>query len=519
MLRAGAVAASVVLLLLAYPPLDLHGAAWVALVPLLLAARSAGAATAFALGVVWNLAFGFAIADALPSGVADHFGQPAWVAWGFAAAVITVNSSLHYGAALALYTALARRFSIALPVLAGAAFAAAELSRLWLLTPIPVVVPTPVGMLSGSQMGWDSLIQVASLTGQYGITFLVVALNAAVVEAVLAVREVARRPRAAIGASVVLAALTSAWIYGAAILRGAAGSEPPSVPVVVVQANLDPGAAWEPEHQGRNLGHYLRLTLSTFELAKPAVVFWPEGSLAFLIEDAPAYRTLIARVLSAADAELVAGGPRASDETPPRAYNSTYLLLPSGEPRAHYDKQYLLPFAEFAPFEGIDLQQRSFGPFRYWLEGGASAPLPTRAGAAGVLVCNEVMLPQLAAARVRAGAEYLVTPANDGWLAGGWMWPRWGRLMLNASRLRAIESRRYLVRASTTGPSAVIDPWGRVRASTEPATEAVLIGAIRPRSDTTPYGRMGDAFGVLCAVAALGGLAHRPGPGGYNASG
>lgn len=515
MLRAAAVAASVGLLLLAYPPVDLHAVAWIALVPLLAAARSVGVSAAFGIGVAWNLAFAFALIDALPSGVAAHFGQARWVAWGFSALVFSVNSCLHYGAALALYRALSRRFSLALPLLAGAAFAAAELSRARLFEPVPGIVPTPVGMLGGSQAGFDALSQIAALTGQYGITFLVVAVNAAVVEGARAIRD-RTRARGAAAAAPVAALLTLAWLYGSLVLRGASSPAAPQA-VALVQGNLDPGGAWEPERQGRNLDTYLRLTLSTFELATPRVVFWPEGALTFLIEDTPSYRTLIARVLSAADAQLVAGGPRAGDG---RAYNTTFLIAASGDTLAHYDKQLLLPFAEFAPFEGIELQQRSFGPFRYWLEGGESAPLPTLAGRAGVLICNEVLLPQLAAQRVRAGAEYLVTPANDGWLAAGWLpWPRWGRLMLDAARLRAIETRRWVVRASTAGPSAVIDPWGRVRAGSEPGTAAVLLGAIEPRSDTTPYVRVGDAFGLACAGLALAGLVRRTRRDGYTPDG
>lgn len=510
-----AVCASAGLLWLAFPPHGPGVVAWVGLVPLLLAARTSSVAAAFAAGVAWNLLLAFGVVDALPAGVSAHFGQPAWLGWGFSALVFTVNSCLHYGVALALYGLLARRFRAALPLLAGAAFAAAELLRARGV-PVPPLVPTPVGMLSATQPGADALLQLAAWTGPYGITFLVVSVNAAIVEAIAALRDSGARRAAAVGAACTAGLLAAAWLYG---VRAIPASEPGGVPVLVVQGNLDPAGAWEPESQGRNLDTYLQLTLSSFELAKPALVFWPEGAFTFLVEDAPAYRTLIARVLSAAGAELLAGGPHAGDGTPPRAFNSTWLLAPSGETRARYDKQRLLPFAEYAPFEGVDLQVRGFGPFRYWTPGGSSAPLPTRVGLAGVLVCNEVLLPQLAAERVRAGAAYLVTPANDGWLSASWIpgspGHRWGRLMLDAARLRAIETRRWLVRASTSGPSAVIDPWGRVRAVTEPATRSVLLGAIRARSDVTPYGRLGDVFGLVCAAVALAGLVRRSRDPGY----
>jgi apolipoprotein N-acyltransferase len=158
----------------------------------------------------------------------------------------------------------------------------------------------------------------------------------------------------------------------------------------------------------------------------------------------------------------------------------------------------------------VDFLQRRFGPYRFWRPGLPTAPLATRAGLAGVLVCNEAWLPQLAAERVTEGAEYLVSPSNDGWVGGGWTpWPNWGRLMVDVSALRAVEQRRYMVRASTSGPSAIIDPWGRVRARTEPGVAAILIGSIRPRSDRSPYGRVGDLFAGLCLVTVLGALSWR----------
>ena len=82
--------------------------------------------------------------------------------------------------------------------------------------------------------------------------------------------------------------------------------------------------------------------------------------------------------------------------------------------------------------------------------------------------------------------------------------------MLDVAALRAVETRRYLVRVSTAGPSAVIDPWGRIRAVTEPGSAAVLIGTIHSRSDETPYVRLGDLFSFACALGVGLALARRP---------
>jgi apolipoprotein N-acyltransferase len=285
--------------------------------------------------------------------------------------------------------------------------------------------------------------------------------------------------------------------YGAASLRGADGEEGTAVRVAVVQGNVDLGLRWKPEFYGRNLDEYLALTLRAIDRASPQIVFWPEVALTFHLEDEPRFRSSIAQVLSEGGTELVAGGPRAEGDAPPRYFNSVFLLSPEGELRGRYDKQYLVPFSEYVPLPGLDIVKRQFGRVRFFEPGGATPPLETRAGPAGILVCNEAMLPEVAGARAREGAAYLVNPSNDSWIARR----RWARLMFDLVAMRAVEQRRYLVRASTSGPSAVIDPWGRVRAQTEPFSQGLVLGGVRPRTELSIYGRVGDLFGFLCVGA------------------
>jgi len=110
------------------------------------------------------------------------------------------------------------------------------------------------------------------------------------------------------------------------------------------------------------------------------------------------------------------------------------------------------------------------------------------------------MLPEVVARRVAEGAAVLVNPSNDTWIPEA----RFAELQLDIVTLRAVEQRRWLVRASTSGPSAIVDPWGRVTARTGIDERATLAGTIRPRQDGTLYGRLGDApaaIGLLVAAA------------------
>jgi apolipoprotein N-acyltransferase len=266
----------------------------------------------------------------------------------------------------------------------------------------------------------------------------------------------------------------------------------------VVQGNVSLGTRWRSEFYGRNLDVYLEGTWEALSKRPGAVVFWPEAALTFLLEEEPDYARAIARVLAAGDAELVAGGVRnGGSAEAPRYFNTIFAIDPAGVVRARYDKQVLVPFTEYFPLRRIDLLRRSFERVRVFAHGGPAALLPTRAGPAGVLTCNEAMQSELAAERVHAGARLLVNPSNDTWV------PQrvFADHLFDLVALRAVEQRRFLVRASTSGPSAIVDPWGRVQARSEPFARAVVQGWVVPRSELTPYARVGDAFALACVAA------------------
>jgi apolipoprotein N-acyltransferase len=112
------------------------------------------------------------------------------------------------------------------------------------------------------------------------------------------------------------------------------------------------------------------------------------------------------------------------------------------------------------------------------------------------------MFPELVTARVRAGATFLVNLTNDSWLND----VQFSAQAFDMARLRAVEQRRWLVRASTSGPSAIVDPFGRVVAETRPFTRDTLGGTIQPSANLTPYARVGDAFAIGCVALTLAGV-------------
>ena len=500
---------SAALFALSFPATSWLPLAWIGLAPLLVALRAGSWRRALLLTWLWCLAAFALCGDWLVGSTAHYFHQPLPVALAVFFGVITLMALPYYAAFTVAWRLLSRRYRRALPLLAGAAWVAAELARGRLFTGTPFFIGNPWGLLGYSHADILPLVQVASLTGIYGVSFMLACSNAALAELAMALHAREGLREALLGVASALAIAAGVAIHGGVVLRGAA-PEPgvSTVPVAVIQGNADVGSRWRSDAYGENLDLYLRLTDAAVRRDAPRIVFWPEAALTFFLEEEPLYHRAIAAGLAGADLQLVTGGPRADGQGPDAYTNSVFVVEPDGAIGGRYDKEYLVPFAEYFPV-GVDLLRRRFGRIRTFQPGTQREPVPTRAGPAGILICNETMLPEAARERVARGATYLVNPSNDSWITD----PKYVEQQLDIAQLRAVEQRRWLVRASTAGPSALVDPWGRVTARTDPLLPAVLVGQIRPRSARTPYARWGDAFGQGCAAVtglALLGAWRRP---------
>lgn len=480
---------------------------WIGFVPWFVAIRIASTRTAILLCCVSTLLGSYMCTPWLADAVANYYQQPLALGLALFAGVWAVTISPFLIAFTLCFRELTRRPSVWLPLLTAAAWTGAELGR------ARVLVGDPFGLYGYSQLEFAPLVQIAELTGVYGLTFLPMAFNAALAELWLAYRSpspevaVATPATAWRGAALVAFVLAAALAYGTVRLQSAEETfeSIPATQIAVVQGNLDLGAQWRQELYGRNLEEYMRLTLEVLRPGGAKLVFWPESAMTFFLDEEPTFRASLASLLSPLRTQLVAGGPRRLGEESNEYYNSAFVIAPTGEIVATYDKQRLLPFAEYFPFGGIALLRRQFARVQEFTPGGPARLLPTAAGAAGVLICNEAMFGEMASDRVRDGADYLVSLANDSWLGD----PMYAAEAFDMTRLRAVEQRRYLVRASTSGPSAIIDPLGRIVGQTLNATRATLAGEIRPLRQTTFYARWGDVFGVGCVLVCLACIAVR----------
>ena len=490
---------------LCFPPVSVRALAFGAITPLLVSIRRAGRVEALLLAWLWTVVAAYAVGDWFPWSVSTYYQQPIVIGIAFFAGVSSIMAAPYFVAFAACYRAMARTRWATLPLCVAAAWAGAEWCRTTFLT------GNPWALFGYSQGGVGVLLQIADITGVYGVSFVLVAVNAALAEAWLAARSNDHSARQAIG-GLRLAGLALAVVVGYGVVRlgSAPPAEPPSsgVKIGIIQGNLDLGSQWRQEFYGRNLDVYMGLTLQALRAEKPALVFWPESAMTFFLDDEPLYRSALGRILAPSNAQLIAGAPRfTGSRDDPQYYNTAFLLSPKGEILGWYDKQRLLPFAEYFPVRSLDFLRRRFARVREFTPGVSDSLLPTPAGMAGIVICNEAVFPEIPAARVRAGSAYLVNLANDTWVSD----TKFSAQLFDIVSLRAVEQRRYLVRASTSGFSAIVDPWGRVQAVTEPFTRAWIVGSIEGGDVLTPYCRFGDLFaltciGLTCAVLVAGGI-------------
>jgi apolipoprotein N-acyltransferase len=483
-----ALAAGAACYALALPPFDVWPLAWGTLLPLIIIASAASPRVALAYGAIAGFATSWTVTWWLTQAVSSYFA--ANIALGVTAtcaayvlAVSTTFGLFAFGTAL-LPRALPR---LVRPFVVAALWVTCEFVRGRLLG-------DPWALLGYTQYRVLPLIQLAAGTGVYGISYVVALGNAALAEAVVGRQSRAVRPRAPY---VPLAAVAAVLLAGAAALRDAPTSEA-SFPVAVVQTNVPPAFRWDRRYAERQLDRVLHLTAEAVQ-GGPSLVVWPENALSLYLDHEPLLLESLRTLATERHLDLLVGGPRYADG---RTYNSAYVI-DARDGRLHvYDKQHLVPAAE-APIIPPESTQRDESP-RSFTAGRRPGILRTQR-ALGVSICHEILYPDAVLPAVAEGATLLVNIANDGWLDGGYGVA--SRQHFAMAVFRAVEARRYLVRAATTGVSGIVDPWGRIVRSAPPGVASVLEARVEPRHGTTLYVRYGDWFPLACmlgiAVLAL----------------
>ena len=487
-MRALAVVAGGVLYALALPPFDWWGCAWFALVPLLWAVRGSTVASAFRYGVLCGYAMGWAVTWCFADAAARYFSLPLPVAVAALSTWYLVVCGVPFGCfAMASVMLFRTRRDAEVVFLVPAVWVATEWLRGY-------VMGQPWALLGYTQYAESSVIQVATITGVYGVSFLVALGNAAL--AMLLRRPGSAGARWAIGAA--LAIIVVCATAGSIAMQPGRAERGAVHEVAVVQTNVAPQLHWTRAYTDAQVAAHLRAS-EALPIGGPSLIVWPEHSVPRYLEREPMLAVELARFATRHRADLVFGGPRYADG---HTYNSARLITAAGRNGGHYDKRRLVLFAEQKPVRLSAHGEASDSPEEF--TAGTGSGVLRSFVPIGLSICHEVVHPDLTRASVRDGAELLVNIANDGWLDGEYAFA--GRQHLAMAVFRAVESRRFLVRAATTGNSAVIDPYGRILTSQSPDTAGVITARVSGSRRLTPYVRAGDLFAVACVLIGLAAL-------------
>ncbi|MGE0392278.1 MAG: apolipoprotein N-acyltransferase [Vicinamibacterales bacterium] len=494
-------ALSGLLVAFSFPRFGHPAAAWVALVPLLVAlAATRGVAAGLHLGLVTG-AVGFAGTIYWTREVVQQFGGLPLPLATLAMVLLALYMAVYAGAATAATALLVGRLGTRGLALLPAAWVAGEYARGWAFGGFPW---TPIG---SSQATVLPVAQAASVVGVYGLSGLVVSVN---VLAVLVLLGRARVRLLAGGCAVAL--LAGGWAWGSARMADnrLTGAGTP-LTVGLVQGNIEQTDKWDPRLADAILADHIALTREAVSRGA-AFVLWPESSTPFMLEEDPAGQHVhdLARELRV---PLLVG----SDEVkrlPLRLYNAAHLIGTTGATDAVYRKMHLVPFGEFIPLKNvISFVSPLVESFAEFVPGTETVLLPVNGHLASTSICYEVVYPELVRDAVLKGSELLTTITNDAW---------YGRTSApfqhwELASLRAIEHGRYLARAANTGISGVIDPYGRVTARSGLFERTALVADVRLLTGRTLYTRLGDvvawaamAVTVLAVLLAVAGSSRNP---------
>jgi apolipoprotein N-acyltransferase len=426
------------------------------------------------------------------SGTVATFGGLSWFVAVPVAFLLVLYMSLYLAVASAASAMMISRFGAGGLAMAPAAWVAAEYARAYAFGGFPWI---PLG---NAVVALLPVAQLASVTGVYGVSWLLALLNALVA---LAAMEGGRRRLVAAAVAALLLVVTSLW--GAARLgdsrltrQGAA------LRVALVQGNVPQTEKWDPGRATEIFERYLRMTRDA--AARGAqFILWPESATPFYFDEDPPSAERVRELVREIGTPLLFGTDEIERGTPPRYYNSAFMLDSGGATAAVYRKMFLVPFGEYVPFgtlltfvgplvEAVS----SFSP------GQRITMLPVGGHMASTAICYEVVYPHLIRDAVRNGAELLTTITNDAWY--GETSAPWQHFEL--ARMRAIEQGRYLARAANTGISGIVDPYGRVTLQTALFETVAPIGEVRFIQDPTVYARIGDLAAQLAVLITLLGV-------------
>lgn len=495
---------SSVLLLSSYPRWDVDILAWIALIPLLIAFQDRSPKQCFLLAHVTGILF--------------MSGLLHWI--------LTVPS---YN----LLDFLLIQF-LYLPLYLGLWGLGFASIRKYTHIPAYVIAPTlwvtleyvrtnfgflsfPWMLLGHTQYSHVWLIQISSVTGVYGLSFLIVLVNVVLAGVLALVLKSVNRPVilrhlepcSRLPLLVTVSLFLGVVLYGFSVVEFS--DERERLRVAVIQGNIPLANRWDHTRRVQIVDHHVRLTSGLSHEHAPLIV-WPETAVPGDVEHDPTLQGQVAQTAARMNAFLLVGSAefaKFTDKTQSKNYyNNMILFSPEGQIIGQYRKMVLVPFAEYAPLQGYVKWPKAIVAASGTNLPGTQYTLFSVNGARfGTVICWENIFPDHFRQFVKRGAQFMVSATNEAWF-GETAAPY---QLLVMTVFRAVENRVSIARAGNSGISAFIDPYGRITQRLQDSQgkdlfmEGTLTGEVMLSKARTFYTLYGDvfAFATILACALL----------------
>jgi apolipoprotein N-acyltransferase len=456
---------------------------------------AAGPRRAFALG--WWFGFGHAVAGYF--WIYNPFlVDPAQHGWMAPFAVVGLAAGLAlFPAAVAAAARLLFGWQPGLGpvgrvIALAALWTAAEWMRGWLFTGFPW------NLIGTAWMFSDAMIQLASATGVYGLTFLTVA--AMTMPVVLAAPAGNRHPlRPVLLAAVALAAV---WAGGFLRLANAENGDVPGVRLRLVQPAIPQKLKWRSDIRRDNVLKQLEMSRAPAAPGEaPTHIIWAETAVPYVLSENPG----LVQALASATPNgglMIVGAPRATPpgEVPRRIWNSLFVIDAGARIVGHYDKFHLVPFGEYVPLRGLlPIDKLTEGRLDFSSGPGLGTLALKGLPPFSPLICYEAIFPGQVADRSNR-PKWLLNITNDAWfghLSGPYQ-------HFAAARMRAVEEGLPLVRVANTGISGVVDAYGRVNRTLGLGRVGIVDSPLPVALSPTAYARFGNGIVGIILIVALG---------------
>ena len=339
-----------------------------------------------------------------------------------------------------------------------------------------------------------ALVQLTTITGIYGLSFAIAGYSSLAAYAVMA-----KTRRAAMAVIVATAVLVLIAVGGGYFVPAA----PASHTAHLIQTNFPQSESYPSNWMQIHAAELDELDQISVDAAKKStgVIIWPEVPAPFSLQD-PAFKARATHIAAESGEDFLVGVVDWKMEGAKwEAANAAVLLNPAGQRTFTYDKIHLVPFGEYVPLRHLlSFAGRLTADISDFTPGNVYSVGRMPGGSFGVFICYEAVFAGEVRQFADDGAELLITISNDGWFGHSAARPQ--HLMM--ARVRAVESRRWLLRDTNNGYTGSIDPYGRIVAQMPPDVRGELDAPYDFRTGLTPYVRFGDWFAWFCVIISFG---------------